>query len=161
MFKYVADIISKISIKQRLLALVFVLFSITTIIVVPKVIDTVMVDTEELRIKVDNQRNLIVKLTSHITDLNNQIMDNQISCTEKFVAREIKIQRMLSHVENKLVDDARQLSQLNHTTTQYDTIVTSSGVFAPEQGGNSEILNMVRDIKADIQKTIEDTTSVR
>lgn len=99
MFKYISEILSKLSVGQRLLALVFLLLSITFISVGPKVIDSLTHDTEELKIKVENQRAEIQTLTQRVTQLNNQLIDGQMSCTNRFVQREQEILIMISSLE--------------------------------------------------------------
>jgi uncharacterized coiled-coil protein SlyX len=99
MFKHISEILSKLSVGQRLLALVFLLLSITFISVGPKVIDSLTHDTEELKIKVENQRAEIQTLTQRVTQLNNQLIDGQMSCTNRFVQREQEILIMISSLE--------------------------------------------------------------
>ena len=99
MFKYISEILSKLSVGQRLLALVFLLLSITFISVGPKVIDSLTHDTEELKIKVENQRAEIQTLTQRVAQLNDQVIEGQMSCTNKFVQREQEILIMISSLE--------------------------------------------------------------
>jgi uncharacterized coiled-coil protein SlyX len=99
MFKYISEILSKLSVGQRLLALVFLLLSITFISVGPKIIDSLTHDTEELKIKVENQRAEIQTLTQRVAQLNDQVIEGQMSCTNKFVQREQEILIMISSLE--------------------------------------------------------------
>ena len=99
MFKHISEILSKLSTGQRLMALIFLLLSITFISVGPKVIDSLTHDTEELKIKVENQRAEIQTLTQRVMHLNDQLIEGQMSCTNKFVQREQEILIMISSLE--------------------------------------------------------------
>jgi predicted RNase H-like nuclease (RuvC/YqgF family) len=65
----------------------------------PKVIDSLTHDTEELKIKVENQRAEIQTLTQRVAQLNDQVIEGQMSCTNKFVQREQEILIMISSLE--------------------------------------------------------------
>jgi hypothetical protein len=101
MFKYIADIIAKISIKQRLLALGIVLSTIVIISVAPKLINGLTQDNEELELKVESQRNMIVRLNQRMGELNDQILENQTVCTNRFIDREREILVMLTQMEDE------------------------------------------------------------
>ena len=101
MFKHISEILSKLSTGQRLMGLILLLFSITFISVGPKIIDSLTHDTEELKIKVENQRTEIQTLTQRVTQLNDQVIDGQMSCTNKFVQREQEILIMISSLESE------------------------------------------------------------
>jgi len=100
MFKYIADILSKLSMGQRLVALVFLLFSITIISVGPKIVNSFTQDTEELKVKVENQRVEIQLLNKRVNELNDQILNDQMACTNKFVTREKEIMDLLNNLES-------------------------------------------------------------
>ena len=99
MFKHISEILSKLSTGQRLMALIFLLLSITFISVGPKIIDSLTHDTEELKVKVENQRSEIQTLTQRVTQLNDQVIEGQMACTDKFVTREREILVMISTLE--------------------------------------------------------------
>lgn len=101
MFKYIAEIISKISVRQRLTALGIVLLAIVVISITPNLINGLTQDTEELKIKVENQRMEIQTLNTRVNELNQQIMENQTMCTDKFVSREREIMDMLLNMESE------------------------------------------------------------
>ncbi len=100
MFKYISEILSKLSMGQRLLALVFLLLSITFISVGPKIVNSLTQDTEELKVKVENQRAEIQTLTQRVNELNDRILNDQMACTDKFVTREREIMDLLSGLES-------------------------------------------------------------
>ena len=56
MFKYISEIIGKISVAQRIWALVFVLIAIVIVTLGPSTLDALSQDNEELEFKVERQR---------------------------------------------------------------------------------------------------------
>lgn len=100
MFKYIAEILSKLSTGQRLLGLVFLLFTITIISVGPKIVSSFTQDNEELKMKVERQRIEIVSLNERVGELSDQILKDQMSCTDKFISREKEIMDLLSNLES-------------------------------------------------------------
>ena len=99
MFKYISEILSKLSMGQRLLALVFLLLSITFISVGPKIVNDFTQDNEELKTKVELQRSEIIELTQRVEQLNNQVITDQESCTDRFAKREQQFLVMISSLE--------------------------------------------------------------
>lgn len=100
MFKYIAEILSKLSTGQRLMGLVFLLFTITIISVGPKIVGSFTQDNEELKMKVERQRIEIVSLNERVGELSDQILKDQMSCTDKFISREKEIMDLLSNIES-------------------------------------------------------------
>lgn len=172
MFKYIADIISKISAKQRLAALSIVLISIVVISIAPKLISGLTQDNEELTIKVENQRIEIQNLNVRVNDLTHQIMENQTICTDKFISREREILDMLLKMEgeakkshNKVV--STKTERMEHPriiidenedpdvspvmTHPYEPTTTTVVV-----NDNSKILKMLRGIKSNVQQNIKE-----
>ena len=178
MFKYIADIISKISVKQRLAALSIVLISIVVISVAPKLISGLTQDNEELKIKVENQRIEIQSLNVRVNDLNKQIMENQTMCTDKFITREREILDMLTSMEseakkshNKVVStktermerprmiidenedpDAPKVSMMMRPPSE----PTNTTVVVTD---NSKMLKMLQGMKSNVQQNIKEKGS--
>jgi predicted nuclease with TOPRIM domain len=101
MFKYISDILEKLSTRQRLTALIVLLASIVIITIGPKIALILSQDNEELSGKVERQRTEIEELNKTVSDLSDQIIDGQKSCTDRFVARESEILNMLSNIERE------------------------------------------------------------
>lgn len=101
MFKYIAEIISKISMKQRLAALAIVLFAIVTISIAPKIVNSFTQDNEELKLKVERQRLEIVELSKQVDTLNKKIILDQTSCTDRYVTREREVMDLLTALESE------------------------------------------------------------
>ena len=182
MFKYIADIISKISVKQRLMALGIVLLSIVVISVAPKLISGLTQDNEELKLKVERQRTEIVNLSTRVNELNEQIMSNQSVCTERFVAREKEILDMLIGMEgeaqrnhNKVVSTSTSSVDFGRTlrmerkdgsgSDEGDGEVSAMMIReAPQvttvvKTDNSSILKMVRGMKKNVEQNINENKS--
>ncbi len=175
MFKYIADIISKISVKQRLAALGIVLISIVVISVAPKLISGLTQDNEELEIKVERQRTEIVKLNERVNDLTHQIMDNQTICTDKFINREREILDMLLKMESEAKNDNNKMVSRTERMERPRVIIdenedpdapkVSMMVREPETKttvivtDNSKMLRMVRDMKKNVEEHINEKGS--
>jgi hypothetical protein len=181
MFKYIADIISKISVKQRLTALGIVLLSIVVISVAPKLISGLTQDNEELKLKVERQRTEIVNLSTRVNELNEQIMSNQSVCTERFVAREKEILDMLIGMEgeaqrnhNKVVSTSTSSVDFGRTLRMERNDGSGSGsdgevsammiretpqVTTVVKTDNSSILKMVRGMKKNVEQNINENKS--
>ncbi len=101
MFKYISDILSKISMKQRLGALAIVLLAIVIISTAPKIVNSFTQDTEELKVKVERQRVQIMELSNQVDTLNDIIISEKRSCTNRFVNREKEIMDMLVNMETE------------------------------------------------------------
>jgi len=115
MFKYISEIISKISMKQRLSALAIVLFAIVTISVAPKIVSSFTQDNEELELKVERQRLQIEQLSNQVDTLNSKILSEQSSCTNRFVAREKEVLDLLLSLETEARNSNGKI--LSTTTT--------------------------------------------
>lgn len=139
MFKYISEILSKLSTGQRLLGLVFLLLSITFISVGPKVIDSLTHDTEELKVKVENQRAEIQTLTQRVNELNNKILSDQMSCTDKFITREKEIMGLLSNLESLAKSENGKIIS---TQTVYETNDRLRYVEEPEDPNQPRVARM-------------------
>lgn len=139
MFKYISEILSKLSTGQRLLGLVFLLLSITFISVGPKVIDSLTHDTEELKVKVENQRAEIQTLTQRVNELNNKILSDQMSCTNKFITREKEIMGLLSNLESLAKSENGKIIS---TQTVYETNDRLKYVEEPEDPNQPRVARM-------------------
>jgi len=119
MFKYISEILSKLSVGQRLLALVFLLLSITFISVGPKIVGAFTQDNEELKSKIDLQRTEIQSLTQRVMQLNDQVIEGQMSCTNKFAQREQEILAMISSLETEAQKTNGKITVLEDKRSDY------------------------------------------
>jgi hypothetical protein len=99
MLKYVGDILSKFTQSQRIIALLILLISIILMTNGDQLIKSFKGNTEDVKIRLENQQRQIIILQEETSRLNQQIIDNQISCTNKIIEREkelaIKIQKII------------------------------------------------------------------
>ena len=169
MFKYISEILSKLSVGQRLLALVFLLLTITFISVGPKIVGAFTQDNEELKSKIDLQRTEIQELTERVTQLNDQVIDGQMSCTNKFAQREQEILVMISTLEAEAQKTNGKVTVLEQRSERpvyrEEMRVGDNGEHvammpAPEpviqtktiiKTDNTNLLKMIKDMKKDLK----------
>lgn len=99
MFKYIKEILSQISPAQRLLALVFLLFSISLILVGPKMVESFTHSNEELIVITNRQRDQIIQLNAELSQLNLDMIKNKTECTNLVVTREREILKMIEDLQ--------------------------------------------------------------
>lgn len=139
MFKYIAEILSKLSTGQRLLGLVFLLFTITIISVGPKIVSSFTQDNEELKMKVERQRIEIVSLNERVGELSDQMLKDQMSCTDKFISREKEIMGLLSNLESVAKSENGKVLS---TQTVYETNQRPRYVEEPEDPNQPRVARM-------------------
>jgi hypothetical protein len=177
MFKYISEILSKLSVGQRLLALVFLLLSITFISVGPKIVGAFTQDNEELKSKIDLQRTEIQSLTQRVMQLNDQVIEGQMSCTNRFAQREQEILTMISALETEaqktngkvtVLEEKQNPFEKKYQTEEYGDGDNGMGgsrpkvamMPAPEpvvqtktivKTDNTNLLKMIKGMKKDLQ----------
>jgi len=172
MFKYIRDILTTITPGQRIVALAFLLMSITVIAVGPKIVGSFTQDTEELQIKVESQKNEIADLTQRVGDLNRQVITNQTECTNQWMSREREILGVINLIEQEALSTNGRIVATSSTvvrrpnTYNYDNDTmqrVSMMVVAPEpevvktvthKVDNRKMLGMVSKLKGEIQKDL-------
>jgi hypothetical protein len=167
MFKYIADILSKISAKQRVLALGILLFAITIIIILPKIVNSFTYDNEELTLKVQRQRVELLELSQRVTVLNKQVIDNQMECTNQMVLREREILDVVSMIESEVKKTHKKTIQVKEVEViqlpegEMDGVAKMQMMpkekpkaVVIEKIDNSKVINMVKKLKADLQKDL-------
>ena len=106
MFKNVSDILGKITPKQRIVALLMVLFTIISVIKGPQLIKSLRkVPTEYLEL-VDNQNKKILLLSADVMKLNEDVVIQSQECTSKRIKRE----REISNIVDELISIAQVVS---------------------------------------------------
>ena len=160
MFKYISDILGKLSTGQRLTALIVLLVSIVIITIGPKIASILSQDNEELNDKICRQRNEISELNKTVSDLSSQITNGQKSCTDRFVARENEILDMISNIEREAQKVNTRLVAPDRMVIR-DTVSLDANMMAKPQrlesaervtGTSPELMRMIRMYKCNIQK---------
>lgn len=109
MFKSISDILSKFTQRQRIIALLLLLFSITLISVGPQLIDSWRGGTpDEYRDVIQTQNEQIRDLQIELGELNTKLVSSFQECTDKVIQRERQIAKMIDDIikSNTIVYDA-------------------------------------------------------
>ncbi len=109
MFKYIREILTTFTPKQRILALLLLLTSICVITIGPKVIQTLSHDDTTIYNRLDIQKKLIQTQSIEINALHDSIILNQRSCTNRVMEREMEIIAMIENLENSINNQQPQL----------------------------------------------------
>ena len=152
MFKYISEILSKFTQRQRIVALSILLFSIIIISIGPKITESLTYNDEELKIRIESQNSQIVQLNNRIDELNIQVIENQRECTNEMVKRENEILTMISDIENytnKMKNETRVVNSMSRKTYNINDEDSSVRVMAmiPESSNTTTIINNKRDEK--------------
>lgn len=151
MFKYISEILSKFTQRQRIVALSILLFSIIIISVGPKITESLTYNDEELKLRIESQNNQIVQLNNRIDELNNQVIENQRECTNEMVKRENEILTMISDIENytnKMKNETRVVNSMSRKTYNInDDSSVRVMAMIPESSNTTTIINNKRDEK--------------
>ena len=152
MFKYISEILSKFTQRQRIVALSILLFSIIIISVGPKITESLTYNDEELKIRIESQNSQIVQLNNRIDELNIQVIENQRECTNEMVKRENEILTMIRDIENytnKMKNETRVVNSMSRKTYNINDEDSSVRVMAmiPESSNTTTIINNKRDEK--------------
>ena len=151
MFKYISEILSKFTQRQRIVALSILLFSIIIISIGPKITESLTYNDEELKLRIESQNNQIVQLNNRIDELNNQVIENQRECTNEMVKRENEILTIISDIENytnKMKNETRVVNSMSRKTYNIndDSSVRVMSMI-PESSNTTTIINNKRDEK--------------
>lgn len=167
MFKYISEIISKISIGQRLAALGIVLFSIVIISIGPSLISGLTQDNDDLIKKVEMQQGEINQLNGRVIELNGLVINNQRECTDRFVDRELEILEMVTRLEGIINVQDRMARQRNQMAAPRgvgvyggDTVFEMSAPMVMPMVADDMLKNAVKDIKSNIEGCIEKSNGV-
>ena len=152
MFKYISEILSKFTQRQRIVALSILLFSIIIISIGPKITESLTYNDEELKIRIESQNSQIVQLNNRIDELNIQVIENQRECTNEMVKRENEILTMISDIENytnKMKNETRVVNSMSRKTYNINDEDSSVRVMTmiPESSNTTTIINNKRDEK--------------
>jgi len=151
MFKYISEILSKFTQRQRIVALSILLISIIIISVGPKITESLTYNDEELKLRIESQNNQILELNKRVNELNSQVISNQRECTDEMVRRETEILEMLTDMEthtNKMKNETRILNSMSRRTVQISSEDTLERVMAMvPQSNTTTIIENKRDEK--------------
>jgi len=162
MFKYFADILSKLSLGQRLIALCIMLLTIVIIYLGPKLITAITYDDTELRTKIIELKSDNAELTTYVNNTNDIIRSNQKECTDQQLQREKEFLNQITELE-KLVTQVNKFRNLDRKlayTKMYSGVPDTSDKFSLKSTASYDeeeydpILKQVTKIKTGIKKEI-------
>jgi ribosome-associated translation inhibitor RaiA len=164
MFKYLSEILSKFTPQQRILALGLLLFTIVTLTLGNKVIDTLNQSDKVLQDKVRRLELSQSILISENDSLYNSLSSSQIQCSNDIMGVRRKILEDLGILETQMLSQQRRVSyKVQSQPTQYidnhnDTVeVLMMSSQQPIQiEDNSEVMvTAIRNLKEKIKKDIK------
>lgn len=148
MFKYISQILNSLTPAQRILGLVFILFTITIITLGPSIINANTTNCEDLNLRVSSQNKQIIELNNRITELNNTLLSSQTECTNRLVSKQKEILDIISQMENELVKNNSSSNHLKLISreTKPDSLV-SFRTLKPLKQDNNKMIKMVKKLK--------------
>ena len=168
MFKYISEILSKFTQRQRIVALSILLISIIIISVGPKITESLTYNDEELKLRIESQNNQIGELNKRVNELNLQVISNQRECTNEIVRRETEILQMLTDIEthtNKMKNETRILNSMSRRTVQISSEDTLERVMAMVPQSNTttfienkrdeKLIGMIKKLKKKVSDDIK------
>ena len=150
MFKYISEIISHISPRQRFFALVVTLFTILLLTLGDNIISAFTNSDKILENKVERLENSNNLLSEQNRELQTIVIQSQIQCTKDITQLRQQIVDELSQIEREMSMSQRSLQ----TTSRNDTIVMSQPIrVIPTQ---TQAMNHLKSMKKKLQDDIED-----
>jgi len=162
MFKYIADILSKLSLGQRFIALCILLLTVVIVFLGPKLITAITYDDTELRAKIIELKADNVELTTYVNNTNDIIRSNQKECTDQQLQREKEFLNQITELErivtqvNKFRNLDRKLGYTKMISTVPDTSDSMSlkSTASYDEEEYDPILKQVTKIKTNLKKEI-------
>ncbi len=139
-FKYLAEILKQFSVSQRVFALLLMLIFSALVILGPKLIDAFIDTNEELTEKVVRQKLEIAELNSFIVNLNGEIRNGQISCTNEIIDREREILGMLDSLERIYRYNKKRERRIHANTIE--TMATARSMSKPDTILSNEVVSI-------------------
>jgi hypothetical protein len=160
MFKYIESILSKFSVKQRLLALFLLLFFISLIYLTPKYLESFNPENKILESRLVNIQTRVNQLESEIEQKSLLLRSERLNCTNQIIERETQFIKMLSSLESgikRIKKDEVNLERIN--LFSYDMLVIDSAGYYPseplvEDGSKIDdyALNEIKKYKSQLKK---------
>jgi hypothetical protein len=165
MFKYISEILSNFSDNQRIIALVVVLLSITTILIGPKVVQSMTYDDSEMQLKVSSQNKELIMLNERVNELTSQIITNQRECVNEIIRRESEILEMINEIDSRARKMKNETKVINRNIpTVIDTLHDDSinlMMKSPQQTTiienkrDEQLIKMIKNLKDKVSDDIK------
>lgn len=147
MIKYVNNILSKFTSKQRILALTILLISIILMTNGTELIKSIKGTPDDIKNTINSQQTQINQLQDETKRLNNQIILNQKECTNQIIERE----KQFSIEVQKIIDLAKKPK--SYHLYSKDTIQLESSTKPKTIDNNMElIINKLNSLKNSLNK---------
>ena len=150
MFKYISEIISHISPRQRFFALVVTLFTILLLTLGDNIISAFTNSDKILENKVERLENSNNLLSEQNREFQTIVIQSQIQCTKDITQLRQQIVDEISQIEREMSMSQRSLQ----TTSRNDTIVMSQPIRVVPT--NTQAMNHLKSMKKKLQDDIED-----
>ena len=170
MFKYISEILSKFTQRQRIVALVILLISIIIISVGPKITESLTYDDKELKLRIESQNTHIIELNQRVNELNTQVINNQRECVNEIVRRETEILEIINEIEGytrKMKNETRIVnseSRNNYRIISNDTVEVMGMMSPPinkttviENKRDEKLIKMITKLKKKVSEDINKT----
>lgn len=171
MFKYISDILSKFTPRQRINALVILVLTITAISIGPKIADTLLYDNDELELKVERQKKEIKELSDRVTVLNTTVLKNQEECTNTILSKEREILEVINVIEREASSNhTKTVRTTSRVETSYPRVVVEDNDSLPRVSAmvlpdrrvhttetkidNSSVLDHIKKLKEKINRDL-------
>ena len=154
MFNSIGEILSKFTPQQRIIALLLVLFTITTISLGPSLIESLTPPPPtEYQAIVEEQNKKIQSLSSEIIRLNDAVVSGNQECTNKIINREREIAIYIEDLirMGKGSMGKNQLVKRTETYNGMDTIVMSSPMII-EDNDMERMVTGLQSLKSNLVK---------
>lgn len=151
MFKYISEIISNISPRQRFLALVVTLFTILLLTLGNNIISAFTNSDLILEKKVGRLEQSNVLLSEQNRELQTLVIQSQIQCTKDITQLRQQIVDELSQIEREMNMSQRSLQT---TISRNDTVVMSQPIRVVPT--NTQAMNHLKSMKKKLQDDMKD-----
>jgi len=169
MFKYLSEILSKFTNRQRVTALVILSISIIIISIGPKITESLTYNDEELKLRIESQNTQIIELNKRVSELNTQVIKNQRECVDEIVRRETEILEMINEIDNytrKMKNETRIVnseSRPNYQVMGGDTVQVEA-MMSPsikkttiiENKRDEKLMKMIKNLKKKVSESVDE-----
>jgi len=157
MFKYIGEIISKIPLGQRIIALSILVMGIIVLTLGPKLIENLTPENTELQRTITTLRSELKTLRidlkaaqTEISTLNGSIISGERSCTQKLIDRENQIIDEISNIQKKIKKPEKHY-RLERLDTSAGEVVSSMYYTPPTKDNSEEMLKSLENLKTKIK----------
>jgi hypothetical protein len=116
MFKYFYKILSQFSVKQKINALIILCATVLIATIVPILIKSFILDEQELKNKIENQRKQISYLEIQVDSINIELRNSKKECTNLIIERENEFLELLEKLQKEILKTMTEKRSINLDT---------------------------------------------